>query len=378
MLRSAITAAPNTTCSPTTSTTTTWVQTTSPAATRTCPTADQPTGKHPRLQRPVRPIPQTHKGKLTPSLTIHFRVRLAALGSTHPDVPGRALGYLDGVDAGLDRVSRTPQPALLKDGGRLASSLGAPGEGPGRFSLNVIGKPRPGNVRRRAEFLDNGTLRVHIQPPVSARRGGEAVQAPTTRHTQGNSSCGRRFANSAAISRRPGPGGFCTLAGMAVSSLMVPLGTPAPDFALPDLAGATRPARRLRRGTCAAGHVPVQSLSVRASHRGRAEQAASAVPSLAVVGSAPTTSRPIQTTDPSAWPSRPAVPAGSSRTWSTTTNRSVVPTTQPARPTSSCTTDSAGWHTAARSTNHARQRQAGNRRPAARRSGAGARRQAGA
>jgi len=38
-------------------------------------------------------------------------------------------GYLHGVDAGLDRVSRTPRPALLKDGGRLASSLGAAGEG---------------------------------------------------------------------------------------------------------------------------------------------------------------------------------------------------------------------------------------------------------
>jgi uncharacterized membrane protein/peroxiredoxin len=34
-------------------------------------------------------------------------------------------------------------------------------------------------------------------------------------------------------------GGVCTLADMAVSSLMVPLGTLAPDFALPDLAGTT-------------------------------------------------------------------------------------------------------------------------------------------
>ena len=34
-------------------------------------------------------------------------------------------------------------------------------------------------------------------------------------------------------------GGVCTLAGMAVSSLMVPVGTLAPDFALPDLAGTT-------------------------------------------------------------------------------------------------------------------------------------------
>ena len=66
--------------------------------------------------------------------------------------------YRHGVDAGLDRVSRTPQPDLLKDGGDLA--------------------------------------------------------APWARR-------------------------ICTLAGMAVSSLMIPVGTPAPDFALPDLAGTT-------------------------------------------------------------------------------------------------------------------------------------------
>jgi hypothetical protein len=32
---------------------------------------------------------------------------------------------------------------------------------------------------------------------------------------------------------------ICTLADMAVWPLMIPLGTPAPDFALPDLAGTT-------------------------------------------------------------------------------------------------------------------------------------------
>src|SRR5204863_5624343 len=42
-------------------------------------------------------------------------------------------------------------------------------------------------------------------------------------------------------------GGVCTLADMAVSSLMVPLGTLAPDFALPDLAG-----RAVRRDDFAA------------------------------------------------------------------------------------------------------------------------------
>jgi hypothetical protein len=49
------------------------------------------------------------------------------------------------------------------------------------------------------------------------------------------------------ISRRSGPGGVCTLADMAVSSLMFPLGTPAPDFVL-----ATPESVPVRRRTHAA------------------------------------------------------------------------------------------------------------------------------
>ena len=61
-----------------------------------------PAGKHPRLHRPVRPIPQTHTTKLSPSLTVHFRVRLAAFGSADPDVP-------PGLPA---RRRRRPRPRL--------------------------------------------------------------------------------------------------------------------------------------------------------------------------------------------------------------------------------------------------------------------------
>ena len=72
-----------------------------------------------------------------------------------------------------------------------------------------MGKPRPGNVQRLAKLLDNGALRVHIQPQYPL---GGAVQAPTNAtHTRGNRSCGCRFAHSAAISLRPGPGGFVRL-----------------------------------------------------------------------------------------------------------------------------------------------------------------------
>jgi hypothetical protein len=68
--------------------------------------------------------------------------------------------------------------------------------------------PARGNVQRLAKLLDNGALRVHIQPQYPL---GEGRAAPTTRHTRGNCSCGCPFANSAAISRRPGPGGFVRL-----------------------------------------------------------------------------------------------------------------------------------------------------------------------
>jgi NADPH:quinone reductase-like Zn-dependent oxidoreductase len=40
----------------------------------------------------------------------------------------------DGVDAVLDVVSQAPDDSLLREGGRLASPLGAAGEAPGRFT----------------------------------------------------------------------------------------------------------------------------------------------------------------------------------------------------------------------------------------------------
>lgn len=97
----------------------------------------------------------------------------AAVREAHPD----------GIAALLDVVSQAPEASLLKDGGRLASTIGAAGEGPGRF--NIMAEPTPANLQRLAELLDRGTLRVPIQRSYRLEQGGEALQALPTSHTQG-------------------------------------------------------------------------------------------------------------------------------------------------------------------------------------------------
>jgi NADPH:quinone reductase-like Zn-dependent oxidoreductase len=97
----------------------------------------------------------------------------AAVREAHPD----------GVDAILDVVSFTPDTALLNDGGRLASPLGAAGEGPGRF--NIMAEPTPANLRRLAELLDNARLRVPIQRSYELGEAGDALRALPISHTQG-------------------------------------------------------------------------------------------------------------------------------------------------------------------------------------------------
>jgi NADPH:quinone reductase len=89
----------------------------------------------------------------------------------------------DGVEAMLDVVSTAPDASLLKDGGRLASPLGAAGEGPGRF--NIMADPTPANLTRLAELLDSGALRVPIQRSYSLEQAAEALQALPSTHTQG-------------------------------------------------------------------------------------------------------------------------------------------------------------------------------------------------
>lgn len=87
----------------------------------------------------------------------------AAVREAHPD----------GVDAILDVVSPTPDTSLLNDDGRLASPLGAAGEGPRRF--NIMGEPTPANLQRLAELLDTGTLRVPIERSDRLEQAGEAL-----------------------------------------------------------------------------------------------------------------------------------------------------------------------------------------------------------
>ena len=88
-----------------------------------------------------------------------------------------------GVDAVLDVVSQTPDDSLLREGGRLASPLGAAGEGPGRF--NVMAVPSPANLQRLAGLLETGALRVSIQRTYRLEQAGEALQALPSTHTQG-------------------------------------------------------------------------------------------------------------------------------------------------------------------------------------------------
>jgi NADPH:quinone reductase-like Zn-dependent oxidoreductase len=97
----------------------------------------------------------------------------ASVRASHPD----------GVDAILDLVSQAPDTSLLKEDGRLASTLGAAGEGEGR--CNVMAQPTPANLARLAALLDDGTLRIRIQRSYDLEQAGEALQALPATHTQG-------------------------------------------------------------------------------------------------------------------------------------------------------------------------------------------------
>lgn len=89
----------------------------------------------------------------------------------------------EGVEALFDLVSQAPDASLLKKGGRLASPLGAAGEGSGRFNVGAV--PSPENLQRLGGLLETGTLRVPIQRTYSLEQAGEALQALSATHTQG-------------------------------------------------------------------------------------------------------------------------------------------------------------------------------------------------
>jgi NADPH:quinone reductase len=103
---------------------------------------------------------------------------VAAVRERHPD----------GVDALLDLVSQSPEAlgayaAAVRDGGRVVSSLGAAGEGPGRTDVAAV--PGPESLERLAGLLAAGTLSVPIQAYHPVAQADQALEALTSRHTQG-------------------------------------------------------------------------------------------------------------------------------------------------------------------------------------------------
>jgi NADPH:quinone reductase-like Zn-dependent oxidoreductase len=89
----------------------------------------------------------------------------------------------EGVDGLLDLVSFAPDSSVLKQGGRLASSLGAAGEGPGR--TNLMASPTTSNLERLAQLLGAGSLRVPIQHTYPLEQASTALKSLTSTHTQG-------------------------------------------------------------------------------------------------------------------------------------------------------------------------------------------------
>jgi NADPH:quinone reductase len=94
----------------------------------------------------------------------------------------------EGVAALIDSVSSSPEDlevfaAALADGGRVASSVGAAGEGAGRH--NVMGNADPSAVETLARLLDDGALHVPIQHTYALDDAGTALADLPGKHTQG-------------------------------------------------------------------------------------------------------------------------------------------------------------------------------------------------
>jgi NADPH:quinone reductase len=96
--------------------------------------------------------------------------------------------YPDGIDALLDLVSYSPDEfdayaALLRDGGRGASTISAAGNGSGR--TNAMAVPSHENIERLAGLLADGTLKVPVQHRYPLSEAGEGLRALIGTHTQG-------------------------------------------------------------------------------------------------------------------------------------------------------------------------------------------------
>jgi NADPH:quinone reductase len=93
--------------------------------------------------------------------------------------------YPDGVDALLDNVSYAPgaYDAALKAGARVASPNNAAGEGPGR--TNLMSTPTSEKLKRLAQLLDAGNIKVPIHQTYPLEQAPAAMNALVTEHTQG-------------------------------------------------------------------------------------------------------------------------------------------------------------------------------------------------
>jgi NADPH:quinone reductase-like Zn-dependent oxidoreductase len=94
----------------------------------------------------------------------------------------------EGVDALADFASRSPDQlntyaTLVREGGRIASSAGAAGEGPGR--TNVMAAPAAATLDRLGGLLADGTLRVPIQASYPLAQVDQAIKTLGGQHTQG-------------------------------------------------------------------------------------------------------------------------------------------------------------------------------------------------
>jgi NADPH:quinone reductase len=105
------------------------------------------------------------------------------------DIPAQVRErHPEGVDALADFASRSPEQlgtyaALVRDGGRIASSAGAAGQGPGR--TNVMAVPAAATLERLAGLLADGTLRVPIQASYPLAQADQALKTLGGQHTQG-------------------------------------------------------------------------------------------------------------------------------------------------------------------------------------------------
>src|SRR3954447_10879257 len=91
----------------------------------------------------------------------------------------------DGVDALLDLVNYAPgtYDAALKPDARVASPIGAAGEGPGR--TNVMATPTVENLQRLGALLADGTLRIPVQATYRLAQAPDALATLAGTHTQG-------------------------------------------------------------------------------------------------------------------------------------------------------------------------------------------------